>query len=510
VTTVIGNHMHKSHWKPIPCKGTLKVEEVHLRWPTELTINPLDNTLHIIDDHMILQLTLDGRVKVVAGRPLHCNSPARSHNTDLATGATLVMPQSIAFAPNGDLYVAESDSQRINRVRVIGTDGKIQHFAGAESKCNCLDRGCGCFDEDHFLAATSKFNTISSITVTPDGILHISDQANYRIRSVTSSIPEANASREYEIYSPETQEIYIFNRFGQHISTKNILTGEGIYQFVYNVNTSNGKLSSVTDAAGNKVFLLRDYGSSNVNSIENTKGQKCRLRMSRMRMLQELGTPDNYNVTFDYHGSTGLLKTKLDSTGRSYVYNYDEFGRLTSAVTPTGRVISLSFDLSTIGATVKVKQDELKPVSLLISGPSVSKKLGEFETHVTTLLADGSVISETPWKQKISTETTAYTVLSDIDPVLGESFPVPAKQKTEIDGDLANRFEWRYFLRREGKGKNKAVVQIGRKLRVNGENLLTLEYDRETGTVAVFMDDRVELLNITYDRLARPVKWGPR
>lgn len=58
--------------------------------------------------------------------------------------------------------------------------------------------------------------------------------------------------------------------------------------------------------------------------------------------------------------------------------------------------------------------------------------------------------------------------------------------------------------------KGKAVVQVGRKLRVNGDNLLTLEYDRETGTVAVFMDDRVELLNVTYDRTARPVKWGPR
>lgn len=54
------------------------------------------------------------------------------------------------------------------------------------------------------------------------------------------------------------------------------------------------------------------------------------------------------------------------------------------------------------------------------------------------------------------------------------------------------------------------MVQVGRKLRVNGENLLTLEYDRETASVAVFMDDRVELLNVTYDRTARPVKWGPR
>lgn len=102
-----------------------------------------------------------------------------------------------------------------------------------------------------------------------------------------------------------------------------------------------------------------------------------------------------------------------------------------------------------------------------------------------------------------------------MDPVLGESFPVPARQRTEVGGDLANRFEWRYFLRRAAGGKRggttgKPVVQVGRKLRVNGENLLTMEYDRETGTVAVFMDDRVELLNVTYDRTARPVKWGSR
>lgn len=61
-----------------------------------------------------------------------------------------------------------------------GTDGKIGHYAGAESKCNCLDRGCDCFEQDHFLASSSKFNTISSVVVSPDGILHIADQANYR------------------------------------------------------------------------------------------------------------------------------------------------------------------------------------------------------------------------------------------------------------------------------------------------------------------------------------------
>ncbi|XP_076290025.1 teneurin transmembrane protein Ten-m isoform X6 [Lasioglossum baleicum] len=511
ITTVIGNHMHKSHWKPIPCEGTLNVEEVHLRWPTELAINPLDNSLHMIDDHMVLQLAPDGRVKVVAGRPLHCASPSSSFDTELATHATLVMPQSIAFGPSGNLYIAESDSQRINRVRVIGTDGKISPYAGAESKCNCLERGCDCFEADHYLASTSKFNTISAVAVSPDGVVHIGDQANYRIRSVMASIPDASGAREYEIYAPDTQEIYVFNRFGQHVATKNILTGETVYQFTYNVNTSNGKLSTVTDTAGNKVFLLRDY-SSQVNSIENTKGQKCRLRMSRMKMLHELSTPDNYNVTFDYHGPTGLLKTKLDSTGRSYVYNYDEFGRLTSAVTPTGKVISLTFDLSLKGAVVKVGQNNKKPISMLIKGSSVVTKVGEAEQR-TTVLADGSVGQMTPWAHTISTDTMPYSVLAEIEPLLEESYPVPAKQRTEIAGDLANRFEWRYFVRKIQGSKNRGmrggVAQVGRRLRVNGDVLLSLEYDRESNSVAVFLED-VELLNVTYDKTARPIKWGPR
>lgn len=430
VTTVIGNHMHKSHWKPLPCEGTLNLEEVHLRWPTELAVNPLDNTLHIIDDHMILQLTVDGRVKVIAGRPLHCASPMTGYDMELATHATLVMPQSIAFSSSGELFVAESDSQRINRVRVIGTDGKISLYAGAESKCNCLERGCDCFEADHFLASNAKFNTISAITISPDGNLHIGDQANYRIRSVMASIPDSSSSREYEIYSPETQEIYIFNRFGQHIVTKNIVTNENSYVFTYNVNTSNGKLSTITDAAGNKIFLLRDY-SSQVNSIENTKGQKFRLKMSRMRMLHELSTPDNYNVTFDYHGPTGLLKTKLDSSGRSYVYNYDEFGRLISTVTPTGKVITLSFDLSVRGATVKVTQNDRQPTSMLIKGSSVSTITKDIENKII-LLPDGSTTTISSWGHTIATDTVPYNVLSDKELLLGESYPVPAKQRTEI------------------------------------------------------------------------------
>ena len=137
ITTLVGHQRHRATWHPMPCGGSnggggsMPIDEVQLNWPTELAISPLDGSLHIIDDSVILKVTTDGRVQVVAGRPLHC-SPVGGHrnqqslSNDWATSTTLIQPQSIAFAPNGDLYVAESDSQRINRVRMVTTNGKVR------------------------------------------------------------------------------------------------------------------------------------------------------------------------------------------------------------------------------------------------------------------------------------------------------------------------------------------------------------------------------------------------
>lgn len=62
-------------------------------------------------------------------------------------------------------------------------------------------------------------------------------------------------------------EMYVFNRYGQHISTKDLTSGKTKYSFLYSKNTSFGKLSTITDPSGNKILFLRDY--SNVVSIVN-------------------------------------------------------------------------------------------------------------------------------------------------------------------------------------------------------------------------------------------------
>ena len=74
ISTLAGTQHHRATWKPMPCSGSLALEEAQLSWPTELAISPLDSTLHIIDDDTVLQLTKDGRVRVAAGRPLHCHA----------------------------------------------------------------------------------------------------------------------------------------------------------------------------------------------------------------------------------------------------------------------------------------------------------------------------------------------------------------------------------------------------------------------------------------------------
>lgn len=63
-------------------------------------------------------------------------------------------------------------------------------------------------------------------------------------------------------------------------------------------------------------------------------------------------------------------------------------------------------------------------------------------------------------------ETVPSPVITDQNAVLGEIFPVPARLKATLSEDVVQRFEWKYYLRREGKGKNRQVTQVGRKMKV--------------------------------------------
>jgi len=47
-----------------------------------------------------------------------------------ATNTVLGSVLALAFSPTGDLFIAESDSRKVNAIRVVDSAGRISDFAG--------------------------------------------------------------------------------------------------------------------------------------------------------------------------------------------------------------------------------------------------------------------------------------------------------------------------------------------------------------------------------------------
>lgn len=273
------------------------------------------------------------KIKVVAGSPLHCRSKddnSTYHNDDVL-GTVLAL----AFSPNGDLYIAEADTRRVNYVRLIDSSGKIIHFAGKtqermKNNCDCntsittanprknqeLPTACICGATDvttsnaeTLLSSNAKFQAISALTVSPGGILHVADQGSLHILALEHYLPSHDENGEFHIPYPATGEIYVFNRYGQHVATKDLASGKTRYSFLYSKNTSFGKLSTVTDSSGNKIQFLRDYSNA-VSSIENTQDHKSELKISGVGYLVKLTEKGRSEIELDYDMNSGLLTSR--------------------------------------------------------------------------------------------------------------------------------------------------------------------------------------------------------
>lgn len=172
-------------------------------------------------------------VQVVAGTPLHCPAPKEGGGEDAdeeAAATPLGSILSLAFSPEGDLYIAETDSRRIHAIRLITPSGFILDFAGrqAQPRCDCppkqtfynltTPQNCECVkppkppSRDFMVSSNAQFAAISAMTVSPDGVLHVADQGSLQILSLMHYLPSPDDLGEYRIPYPATGEIYTFNR----------------------------------------------------------------------------------------------------------------------------------------------------------------------------------------------------------------------------------------------------------------------------------------------------------
>lgn len=130
--------------------------------PRGITIGKEGN-LYVVDLHYkIRKITPEGVVSTIAGGEM-------GDADGNVTTAQFNDPFSLAIAPDGTMYIADSDNHRI---RMISPDGKVTTLAGSEK--GYID-GTG---------TQAKFHWPSALALASDSVLYVSEVGNYKIRKI--------------------------------------------------------------------------------------------------------------------------------------------------------------------------------------------------------------------------------------------------------------------------------------------------------------------------------------
>ena len=298
-------------------------------WPTQISLNPIDSTLYWIDNNIVLKLSAAQFVQVVAGLPQHCAALETSANASKVGSIT-----GFSFGPKGDLYLIEKPS--VNTTRVLEMD-----WRGRIDPVGCVNAPLA--PNSKTVASSSNCTiptAITSIAVSPDGIIYISDKQQLQIYALDFGVPQQDSlSGEYSIDWPESQERYVFNRYGQHVTTKDLASDNIKITFSYTKNGFGGKLMAIIDSKGNKIDFVRD-SQEQVTAIETSSNVKSLLTVARSGQLTHINSSANSFTLFDYDPVTHLLTGRTESDGLTCIYRYDVHGRVTQAVLPDGERVT--------------------------------------------------------------------------------------------------------------------------------------------------------------------------
>lgn len=261
VTTVIGGESN-IEFKPIECgRASWRVDEMRLRWPTSLAVNPIDNSLFVLDDGDAIYKVTTDRVELVAGVPSGCFPDKQSNQLSRVVD--------MAFGPDGDLFVLENDQVPggLRQIRVIkSTSGQIDTFVD-NSKVFVYDSQGGKF---------AGFNDPISIAVHQNRSVYVLDRGDNVLYHVRPSLLRDEEMGKYTLVSAETREAYVFNRFGLHMHTLDLSTGTTVYNFTYNGNALYGKLTSIGDQTKTILVVKRDF-HGRAESMQTSNGFTMRV-----------------------------------------------------------------------------------------------------------------------------------------------------------------------------------------------------------------------------------------
>jgi len=144
--------------------------------PTSVAFSP-EGRMYISDGQACIRMIYpDGFITTFAG---NCSSGGFSGDGGPATAAKLQNPSDLSVGPDGTVYIADTLNHRIRRV-VPG--GIISTVAGSGP----VGTGQGAFSGDGSDALQARFSSPTGVDIGDNGVLYIADSGNARIRSISS------------------------------------------------------------------------------------------------------------------------------------------------------------------------------------------------------------------------------------------------------------------------------------------------------------------------------------
>ncbi len=238
--------------------------------------------------------------------------------------------------------------------------------------------------------------------------------------------------------------------------------------------------------------ICAECSTMQVSALQTSAGRKYSLKMSRVGDLESFADDaTGHAVTFKYLRSTRLMSSRFDSPCNSArVFAYDDFGRLTRTVAPTGHLSGLRFNLTSEGGAVHLSGDDEESAVLRMGDRRV-----DFAGGASVAVdADKSIRGESPWGQSVEISTVSHPVIGG---VMASSFPMPASRRVYLGSNLVSEAEWTYTVAKNGHNGN--LMGMKKALRVNGgsDQLLAVHFDRLQRR-EVFYKGKKQILEIRY------------
>ncbi len=347
--------------------------EAKLNWPEDIAVDPFGN-IYITDtnNNRIRKVDPNGIITTIAGK----DQRGYGGDGEAATQASLAGPRGVAVDPRGNIYIADTDN---NRIRRVDPSGIITTIAGT---------GMAGFEGDGGPATQARVAWPRGMAFDQSGNLYIADEGNYRIRKIDTggiistvagngqranddgdggpatqatihdprgvavdsrgdvyvaktgygkikkiSMPGAFKPQDFAndiVFVDENGLGYSLSSSGRHQTTFDPITGKTLLTFGYDQAEN---LVSITDRFGNQTTIQRD-GSGAPLSITSPDGQVTQLTVVN-NQLTKIAFPDNAAYTFTYT-MDGLLTEKVDPRGRRFIHQYDSGGLITSVFDPEG------------------------------------------------------------------------------------------------------------------------------------------------------------------------------